>query len=76
MKETLIGKEIRVIDSSNKSLIGTEGKVIDETKNTIKIIDKKKREKMIIKNQVTLKLDNKIVEGKKITKRIEERIKE
>ena len=33
----LIGLELEVIDSSNKSLIGISGIVIDETKKTLKI---------------------------------------
>jgi len=75
MNETLIGKTIKVTDSKNKTLVGVEGKVVDETKNTIKIIDKKKREKTFIKNQITFAFNNTVVEGKKIAKRIEERIK-
>lgn len=74
MKETLIGKKIIIVESANKSLEGVQGNVVDETKNTITIIDKNK-EKKIIKNQVKIKVDEKIIDGKKITKRIEERIK-
>ncbi|MEM4336730.1 MAG: ribonuclease P protein subunit [Candidatus Woesearchaeota archaeon] len=51
----LIGKEIIIKEAKNKTLIGAEGKVIDETKNTIKIL-KDKKEKTIIKNQI-LKLE-------------------
>jgi len=75
MRETLIGRRIRVIDSKNKSLVGIEGRVIDETKNTIKIIDKKNKEKTLVKKQITFELDSIVVEGEKIAKRIEERIK-
>jgi|YNPNPStandDraft_1061719.scaffolds.fasta_scaffold260708_2 ribonuclease P protein subunit POP4 len=31
----LIGLKVRVLDACNKSLIGIEGKVIDETKNML-----------------------------------------
>ena len=76
MRETLIGKKISVVESSNITLVGIEGIVIDETKNTIKIRDKKNIDKTLVKSQIkTLKADDKIVEGKKIEKRIEERIK-
>ncbi len=75
MKETLIGKIIKVVDSKNKSLAGVEGKVIDETKNTIKIIGEKNKGKKLIKAQVKIEVDGTIFEGKNITKRIEERIK-
>ena len=75
MKETLIGKKITIVESGNKSLEGIQGRVVDETKNTITIIDEKNKEKKIIKNQVKIKVDETIIDGKKITKRIEERIK-
>jgi len=75
MNETLIGKTIKVVLSKNKTLEGVEGKVIDETKNTIKIVDSKNREKTLVKGQITFMLGSKVVEGKKIAKRIEERIK-
>ena len=77
MRNTLIGKTITIVDSSNQSLKNLEGKVIDETKNTIKITDKKNSEKTLIKNQITFKVSNSdiVVDGKKLSKRIEERIK-
>ncbi|MGL4669145.1 MAG: ribonuclease P protein component 1 [Methanobacteriaceae archaeon] len=37
-RHELIGLYVKVIESSNKSLIGIKGKVIDETKKTIKIV--------------------------------------
>jgi len=33
----LIGKEIKIISSKDQSILGLEGKIVDETKNTIKI---------------------------------------
>ena len=48
----LIGEKITITESKNKGLSGINGKVIDETKNTIRILDEKNREKTIIKNQV------------------------
>ena len=38
----LIGLELKVVDSSNPSLIGLEGTVIDETKKTLRIEVKEK----------------------------------
>ena len=71
----LIGEEIEVINSPNKSLRGIRGKVIDETKETLKIQIKGKV-KMIIKSVVTIKLsDGKTIEGKMIDSRSEERLK-
>jgi ribonuclease P protein subunit POP4 len=71
----LIGKIAEITDAKNRSLVGIKGKIIDETKNTI-TIETEKKEKKIIKNQVTIKINEKVIEGKKITKRIEERLKQ
>ncbi len=71
----LIGKHAEVIDAKNKSLVGIKGKIIDETKNTI-TIETKKGAKKIIKNQVTIKVNDKVIEGKKIAKRMEDRLKQ
>jgi len=71
----IIGRKIRVTGSENKALAGLKGRVIDETKNTIKILDEKNREKTLIKSQITFSIDDKMIEGKKIAKRIEERIR-
>ena len=38
----LIGKDVLVISSNNESSVGIEGKIIDETKSTIKIEQNKK----------------------------------
>lgn len=53
----LIGKFIKVVYSKNKSLIDVQGKVIDETENTI-IIQKGKKQIRIIKSQVKIKNEN------------------
>lgn len=72
----LIGQEIEITDSKNKSNLRMEGKVVDETKQTIKIIHQGKT-KTLIKNNITFKIKktDKIIEGKKINKRPEERTK-
>ena len=74
-KELLIGKRACVTASGNKSLAGIEGIVVDETKNTLKIRDKKNREITIIKSQVTVMVGDSVIDGKKLAKRIEERMK-
>ena len=78
MKEELIGKEVFIVSSKNKSLEGIKGKIIDETKNTITIKTSSKIKK-ILKNQVKLelKIKNKIIKinGKEIQQRPEDRIK-
>ncbi len=75
-------KKIKVIDSKNKSLIGIEGIIFDETKNTF-LLKTRKGLKKIIKENCTFKLEfeykgkkRKIIfDGKIIKKRPEERIK-
>ena len=51
----LIGSFVRIVEAGNKSLLNLEGKVIDETRNTIKIQTKNKL-KTIIKNQVKIQI--------------------
>lgn len=47
----LIGEKIKIKKSSNRCLVGIEGEIIDETKNTI-TIKTKNGEKKILKNQI------------------------
>jgi len=70
----LIGSEAEITKSKNKSLVGIKGKIIDETKNTIKI-KTKNQEKMILKNHVTIKIDGNEIKGEKLLGRPEDRIK-
>ncbi|MGC8565409.1 MAG: ribonuclease P protein subunit [Thermoplasmata archaeon] len=68
----IIGKEVEIIDSSNSLLLGRRGIVLDETRNIIKIVDKK--EIMVPKDTVNLLVDGKIVYGKEIRFRPIDRI--
>ena len=72
----LIGEEVEVVKSNNKSSLGIKGKVVDETKQTIKI-EMLGKTKTLLKKNITFKLkkSGRIVDGKKLTKRPEERIK-
>lgn len=70
----LIGQRVEIINATNSSLIGIQGNVIDETKNTI-ILETDEGTKTLLK-QAILKL--KLQSGEEITlptKRAEERIK-
>ena len=71
----LIGKNIEITKSKNKSLIGIKGKIIDETKNML-ILDNQKK---LIKSQSTfrVKIRNNIyeIDGKILQNRPEDRIK-
>ncbi len=71
-KENLIGKNIKVIDCPNKTIIGMQGKIIDETKNTI-VVKTNDGEKTIIKDKAIIEIEGK--ESSIISKTSEERIK-
>ncbi len=79
-RHEFIGLQVKVADSSHKGFKGIEGKIVDETKNTIKIEDDEGNEKIIPKKVVTLHLNlpdgSKIeIDGKIIVARPEDRIK-
>jgi len=79
-RHELIGLPVEVAESSHKGFEGIKGKVVDETKNTIKIEDDNGNEKIIPKKEVTLhfKLSDgsKVeIDGKIIAIRPEDRIK-
>ena len=75
VKYELIGSQLEVVDSKNKSLIGIKGKIIDETKNMIFLDNQKK----LIKNQsiFKIKLKNKTIKikGQLLVGRPEDRLK-
>ena len=53
------------------------GKIIDESKDTLKLINKEGKIKTLLKSSITFKIlkNNKIIEGNSIKKRPEERLK-
>lgn len=53
----LIGRRIKVIDSLNKSNIGIEGRVIDESKETLLLLCKG-RKKRLIKKIIKFEIKN------------------
>lgn len=78
-KYEFIGLEIEVTDSSNKALIGLKGTIVDETKNTFKILTQDNKEKIVVKDQIIFitKINEKKlkINGKILSGRPEERIK-
>lgn len=77
-KHELIGLEIRVVDASNKSLVGKQGTIVDETKNTITIKENGKETKLLkaaIVFETEINGNTVQVDGKHIAKRPEDRIK-
>lgn len=77
-KDEFIGLHVNIVDATNPSLVGIKGRVIDETKNTFVINNKKQIR--LIKDQVVIetKINDKLlrIDGKQLSKRPEDRIKE
>jgi ribonuclease P protein subunit POP4 len=74
LKQEFIGKQVEITQSKNKEQKNIQGKIIDETKNTFKIKTEKKII-TILKKDKEFKIDNQKIDGNKITKKPEERIK-
>ncbi len=79
VRHELIGMKVKVKKSTNKSQIGLQGTVIDETYNTIKI-ETKGKEKTLAKSTsifiFTLPNGKRVeVDGKLLVSRPEDRIK-
>jgi ribonuclease P protein subunit POP4 len=79
IQHEFIGLEAKVTDSTNPGYIGISGEVIDETYNTLTILNKTEK-KIIIKDVAVIHLtmpDGKIVEidGKVLLGRPQDRIK-
>ncbi|MBN1544598.1 ribonuclease P protein subunit [Candidatus Woesearchaeota archaeon] len=71
----LIGTTLEVVSARNATLTGLRGRVTDETKSTIKI-QTQNGTKTIVKEQVTVKVGDKTIDGKDLQGRIEARIKQ
>jgi len=69
----IIGEEIEVIESSDRNIIGYKGKIIDETKNIIKV--RGIRDIIVQKNGTSIIIRNQIVRMDSIKFRPEEKIK-
>lgn len=75
IRRELIGLNIKVVDAKNKANVGIEGKIIDETKNTI-VVKKDSKKKRLLKNQITIEIEKKIrAKGSLFLGRAEDRIK-
>ncbi len=73
-RDELIGKELKVVGSKNKSLMGMSGEVIDETKETI-IVETAKGRKQLLKKGSIFTINEKTFQGEKLVGRSEERLK-
>lgn len=77
-RDGFIGKEAEIVKSRSKQLLGLKGKIVDETKNTFKILVNKgsfKELKIVLKSGNTFIIERKLFEGSKIMKTSIDRIK-
>ncbi|MBT7903545.1 ribonuclease P protein subunit [Candidatus Woesearchaeota archaeon] len=76
MKGEIIGSNVLVINSQNRGQIGIQGKLVDETKNTIKI-KTPDGVKTLIKTQIIIKIQktSEIIHMNELAIKPEERIK-
>ena len=74
IKGELVGSQIEIVDSKNKSLVGKKGEIIDETKNTLTIQTKRKKIK-VLKAHITIMINNQKIQGKSLVSRPEDRLK-
>ena len=74
--EILVGEEVVVVNSTNPSIKGLVGEIIDETRNTLSL-KTNKGVKKLLKSSITLKSkkSNKIIKGINILKKPEDRLK-
>jgi ribonuclease P protein subunit POP4 len=70
----LLGKQVEVIQSSNRYEVGIKGLVIEDTKNTIKV-RAENGVKILIKNSIILMINDKKIDGNLLIGKEEERIK-
>ncbi len=70
----LLGKQVEVIQSSNRYEVGIKGLVIEDTKNTIKLRTEN-GVKILIKNSIILMINDKKIDGNLLIGKEEERIK-
>jgi len=77
-KHELIGLDVEVVQAKNQSLVGLNGKVVDETRNLL-VIETKDGEKKVLKENTTFKftLEKEAVEvdGLVLVGQSEDRIK-
>jgi len=72
--DNIIGSTIKVVDADNKSQVSIEGKIVDETRNTL-TVQTSKGIKKLVKDKITMMINNQKINGKELVGRPEERIK-
>lgn len=73
----LIGEEVEVISSKNSEIVGICGKIVDESKQTLKVMKRDGKIVTLLKSSMQFKLlsTGKVISGKEIIKRPEDRLK-
>jgi RNase P/RNase MRP subunit p29 len=74
LQDEFIGKKLKIIKTTMKQQQNMEGTIINETKNTFTILTKN-GEKKILKNKKEFIINETKINGDKIKKKPEERIK-
>jgi len=74
LRREFIGLRVRIIEATDKSLVGLQGEIIDETKNML-IIESQGKIKKVAKDIAKFEIEGTIVDGKKIKYRPEDRIR-
>jgi len=74
IKDEFIGRRIKILECTDASLKGLEGTIVDESKNML-VIETNHGMKKIAKNIALFDIDGRIVEGRRITYRPEDRIR-
>lgn len=74
LQDEYLGKKIKITKSNIKNQENIQGTIINETKNTFTILTNK-GEKKILKNKKEFQIEQTLINGKKIQKKPEERIK-
>lgn len=74
LKQEFIGLPVKIIECTDKSLEGIEGIIIDETKNML-IIEADGKIKKVAKDIAKFEINGRIINGKKIKYRPEDRIR-
>lgn len=79
LRHELIGLEARIVNSSDPTLLGTHGKIVDETHDML-VIEQTSKTKIISKSSSTFLItlpggEEVTVEGKKLVGRPEERVR-
>lgn len=61
----LLGKHVVVTDATNRSLVGVEGTVVADDRDTV-TVETASGEKRLAKTAITLKTDGFIIEGRSL----------